>query len=72
MMEMQRKDRQMSEEFAWEVVDKSEYAFLAMTAEDGTPYGVVVNAFREGPISISTVRWKDIRRTVCGSIRRFV
>lgn len=48
MMEMQRKDRQMSEEFAWEVVDKSEYAFLAMTAEDGTPYGVVVNAFREG------------------------
>lgn len=48
MREMRRKDRQMSEEFAWEVVDKCEYAFLAMTAEDGTPYGVPVTIVREG------------------------
>ena len=48
MMEMRRKDRQMPEEFAWEVVDKCEYAFLAMTAEDGTPYGLPVTIVREG------------------------
>lgn len=48
MTEMRRKDRQMPEEFAWEVVDKCEYAFLAMTAEDGTPYGLPVTIVREG------------------------
>ena len=47
-MEMRRKDRQMPEEFAWEVVDKCEYAFLAMTAEDGTPYGLPVTIVRAG------------------------
>lgn len=48
MMEMRRKDRQMPEEFAWEVVDKCEYAFLAMTTEDGSPYGLPVTIVREG------------------------
>ena len=48
MTEMRRKDRQMPEEFAWEVVDKCEYAFLAMTAEDGTPYGLPITIAREG------------------------
>lgn len=48
MMEMRRKDRQMPEKFAWEVVDKCEYAFLAMTAEDGGPYGLPVTIVREG------------------------
>ena len=48
MMEMRRKDRQMSEEFAWEVLDKCEYAFLAMTAEDGTPYGLPLTIVRDG------------------------
>ena len=48
MTEMRRKDRQMPEEFAWQVVDKCEYAFLAMTAEDGTPYGLPVTIVREG------------------------
>lgn len=38
----------MPEEFAWEVVDKCEYAFLAMTAEDGGPYGLPVTIVREG------------------------
>ena len=45
---MRRKDRQMPEEFAWEVVDKCEYAFLAMTAEDGSPYGLPVTIARGG------------------------
>ena len=48
MAEMRRKERQMPEEFAWEVVDKCEYAFLAMTAEDGGPYGLPVTIAREG------------------------
>lgn len=50
MAEMRRKDRQMPEEFAWEVVDKCEYAFLAMTAEDGSPYGLPVTIARGGRV----------------------
>ena len=48
MREMRRKERQITEEEAWAVVDKCEYAFLAMTAEDGTPYGLPVTVVREG------------------------
>lgn len=48
VIEMRRKDRQMPEEFAWEVVDKCEYAFLAMTAEEGSPYGLPVTIVRAG------------------------
>lgn len=48
MVEMRRKERQMPEEFAWEVVDKCEYAFLAMAAEDGSPYGLPVTIARDG------------------------
>ena len=47
-MEMRRKDRQMTEDFAWEVVDRCEYAVVAMTAEDGYPYCLPVNVVREG------------------------
>lgn len=47
-MEMRRKDRQMPEEFAWGVVDKCDYAVLAMTAENGGPYCVPVNIARDG------------------------
>ena len=47
---MRRKERQMPEEFAWEVADKCEYAFLAMTAEDGSPYGLPVTIARDGRI----------------------
>lgn len=46
--EMRRKDRQMPEEFAWSVVDKCEYAFLAMTTEEGGPYGLPGTIAREG------------------------
>lgn len=48
MTEIRRKDRQMPEEFAWEVVDKCEYAFLSMAAEDGTPYGLPITIVRDG------------------------
>ena len=48
MREMRRKERQITEGEAWAVVDKCEYAFLAMTAEDGTPYGLPVTIVREG------------------------
>ena len=47
MREMRRKERQITEEEAWAVVDKCEYAFLAMTAEDGTPYGLPVTIVRK-------------------------
>ena len=47
-MEMRRKDRQMPEDFAWSVVDRCEYAFLAMVAEDGGPYCVPLTIARVG------------------------
>lgn len=48
MVPMRRKDREQTAEFAWGVVDTCEYAFLAMTAEDGSPYGVPVTIARDG------------------------
>ena len=47
MTEMRRKDRQMPEEFAWDVVDQCEYAFLSMMEEDGTPYGLPITIVRK-------------------------
>lgn len=47
MREMRRKDRQLSLQEAWEIVDRCEYAVLTMT-EDGAPYGVPLNIAREG------------------------
>lgn len=47
-MEVRRHDRQITEEEAWQVVDACEYAFLAMTAEDGAPYGLPLTIAREG------------------------
>ena len=61
MMEMRRKDRQMSEEFAWEVLDKCEYAFLAMTAEDGTPYGLPLTIVRDADTCIFIAPWREER-----------
>ena len=45
---MRRKDRQMSESFALEVVDKCEYAVLSMTALSGKPYAVPITIVRYG------------------------
>lgn len=44
---MRRKDREMPEEFAWEVTDKCEWATLGMVASDGMPYCIPVSIVRE-------------------------
>ncbi len=48
MIKMQRADRQLSQEEALEVVDRCEYAFLAMTGEDGNPYCLPLSTVRDG------------------------
>lgn len=45
---MRRKDREMTAEFAWSVVEKSDYAVVAMADADGAPYCVPVNLTRDG------------------------
>ena len=45
---MRRKDREVSAEQAWEIVERCSYGVLAMTKSDGTPYAVPVNFAREG------------------------
>lgn len=47
MEEMRRKDRQMPEDTAWETAERSLYAVLSVTAEDGTPYGVPIHVVRK-------------------------
>ena len=47
---MRRRDRQIPEEQAWEILDRCDYAVLAMTAENGTPYGLPLNVVREGRV----------------------
>lgn len=46
--QMRRNDRAMSAEQAWAVVEKCDYAVVAMTAENGAPYCVPVNIARDG------------------------
>lgn len=48
MEEMRRKERQLPEQEAWEVAESALYAVLALTAEDGSGYGVPVHVVREG------------------------
>lgn len=45
---MRRKDREVSREAAWEIVDRCTWGVVAMTEADGTPYAVPVNLVREG------------------------
>ncbi len=45
---MRRKDREQSREFALEVVDTCNFAVLATTNADGTPYCVPVTIVRDG------------------------
>ena len=40
MREMRRKDRQLTEEEAMDVVRKGEYGVLATVGDDGKPYSV--------------------------------
>lgn len=46
--EMRRKDRALTAQEAWEVVERCGCGVLTMTAADGTPYGVPVNYARGG------------------------
>ena len=45
---MRRKDREMSKEFAIEVLDKSSYGVVSMIDEDNEPYGVPLSIARDG------------------------
>ena len=45
---MRRSDRREDEKFAFEVLDKADYAVIAMTDEDGLPYCIPISAVRIG------------------------
>ncbi len=45
---MRRKDRELTPEQAWEIVDRCGYGVLSMLDEAGMPYGVPLNFAREG------------------------
>ncbi len=45
---MRRKDRQMDEDFALQVIDKCAYAVLSTVLPDGTPYGIPLSVARVG------------------------
>ena len=45
---MRRKDREMPEEFAWEVADRCPWMVLSMTGPEGQPYCVPLSMAREG------------------------
>lgn len=44
---MRRKDREMSEAFAWNVTDKCEWAVLGITDAAGNPYCIPISIVRE-------------------------
>lgn len=48
MREMRRKERQLTKEEAWAVVDASDYGVLSMMGEENRPYCVPVNLARKG------------------------
>ena len=43
MVEMRRKDRQATEDLAWELLENCEYATLATVNADGSPYCVPIS-----------------------------
>lgn len=45
---MRRKDREMPADFAREVIDKCEFATLALTDPEGKPYAVTLSIVRKG------------------------
>lgn len=45
---MRRKDREMSREFALDVVDKCEYAVISMIEPEGLPYCLPITIARDG------------------------
>ena len=48
MREMRRKDRALTDEAAWEIVESSDFGTLSMLTEDNTPYCVPLNFVRKG------------------------
>ncbi len=47
MNPMRRKDREMSIDFAYDVIDKSQFGTLATTDKDGNPYCIPISAVRK-------------------------
>ena len=43
LRELRRKDRQMDEARAWEVLAEAEYAVLSLISPDGDPYAIPIN-----------------------------
>lgn len=43
---MRKESREMSAEWAMEVLDKAPYITVSMTEEDGTPYGLPLSLVR--------------------------
>jgi len=41
--EMRRQDRKVSDEKAWEMLEKAEWGILSLASSDGEPYGVPLN-----------------------------
>ena len=48
MREMRRKERQLTDEQAWRVVDASDYGILSMMGEENRPYQVPLSLARKG------------------------
>lgn len=45
---MRRKDREMDQEFAWEIIDRSQYGVLVCVTPTGSPYAVPLSLARNG------------------------
>lgn len=43
MREMRKKDREISKEYAYDILRNGEYGFLATVSEDGSPYCIAVS-----------------------------
>ncbi len=50
MVEMRRKDRQLTAEEAWCIVERCSYGVMTMVDEEGQAYGVPVNHARSGDV----------------------
>ena len=47
-MTLRRKDREQTEEFAWQVADAAPFACLGLVTPEGEPYQVPISPAREG------------------------
>ena len=48
MREMRRKERRLTDEQAWSIVDAADYGVLSMMGEENRPYNVPLNLARKG------------------------